>query len=345
MEFMSSQQLAKLIKGIVLISLIITFGFFIKEVWTKFTDNATNYMQSFKKVDSYEVPTVTICFNPSIKPSMKKHYNLSGMDWKNLVNSNNHIKSMTKMFQDAYYQHGRDFTFIVSNYKLQPAEIHEGIENIIEYPKGMKNKIIVNKFHSYLSGSCYSIKPSVRQSPDQFFGFGLVFNDSLKQAKDEPENVKAIFTSKTNVYGIIRGTWAEGDQFETSISLKGGGSIFANLREYQYHLLSSPPNCEQISHYECLGYGIEKIFENEKFCISTLYEHSSCVNNCPKVCLPLVFKNFAELISLNVSIPLCKTGEENRCIAIIIYYQLRELSKNCSTYCTIIKYEGIESGK
>ena len=344
MKCMSSELLTKIIKAIVLISLIITFGFFIKEVWTKFTDKATNYMQSFKKVDAYEVPTVTICFNPSIKPSMRKRYNLSGMDWKNLVNSNDHIKSMTKMFQDAYYQHGRDFTFVVSNYKLQPVEIHEGTENIIEYPKGAKNKITVNKFHSYLSGSCYSIKPSVLQSPDQFFGFGLVFNDSLKQTKDEPKNVKAIFTSKTNVYGIIRGTWVEGDQFETSFSLEGGESVFVNLRELQYHLLSSPPNCEQISHYECLGYGIEKILKNEKFCISTLHGHS-CVNKCPKVCLPLVFQNFVELISLNVTIPLCETGEENRCIAVIMYFQLIELSKNCSTKCTIIKYEGIESGK
>ena len=53
MEYTSLQQLAKVIKGIVLIGLVITFGFFIKEVWIKFTDKATNYMQSFNKVDFY----------------------------------------------------------------------------------------------------------------------------------------------------------------------------------------------------------------------------------------------------------------------------------------------------
>ena len=342
MKYKTLQQLAKLIKGIVLISLVITFGFFIKEVWIKFTDQATNYMQSFNKVDFYEVPTVTICFNPSTKPSMKKQYNLAGLDFINLVNTNSSINSMTKMFEDSYYHHGRDFTFTVTNWKFQAIELNDRIENVIEYSEGMMMKVIVNKFHSYLSGFCYSLSMDVLQSSDKFLGFGLVFKDSLKEKKDVPHKVKVIFTSKINAFGIIRGTWVEGDQFETSLSLEEGGSLLANLREYRYHLLSSPPHCQKISHYECLGYGLEKVLENEKFCTSTPYG-SMCVNECPSICLPLVFQDLAELV--NFTIPICATGEENGCIAWIIWSQLVELSKNCSTSCTIIKYKGVASGK
>ena len=182
MKCMSLQQLAKLIKGIVLIGLVITFGFFIKEVWTKFTDKATNFMLSFNKVDSYETPTVTICFNPSTKPSMKEQYNLGGLDFNYLVTTNSSINSITKMFEDSYYHYGRDFTFTVTNWKFQPIELNEEIENVIEYAEGMMAKFVVNKFYSYLSGFCYSTSMDILQSTGKIFGFGLAFSGTLKNS-------------------------------------------------------------------------------------------------------------------------------------------------------------------
>lgn len=328
----------------ILICLVITFGFFIEEVLAKFTEKSTNYMQSFKKVDAYGSPTITFCFNPTIKPTMKKHYNLSGTNWKNLVTSNISIKSMTQMFQDSYYHYGRDFTLTVPNYKYELIELQEGNENVFEFPEGTMNKIIVTKFHSIFAGLCYSATASMFQYPDQYFGMGLILNDSLKLTNDEPKKVEVIFTSQPNVYGIVRGTWAEGEQFETSLLLKDKGSVVANLMEKRYNLLSSPPNCAKISHYKCIKYGLLKVLKNENYCISTL-NGNLCVNNCPKVCLPLAFQSIMDLEISNVTIPVCETGEENKCIATIMYFHSIELSKNCSIGCKIIQYKGAESGK
>ena len=337
------ERLAKLTKAAILIGLVVIFAFFIQEVWSKFTEKATNYRQSFTKVDSYDTPTVTLCFAPSMKPSMKKHYNLSSLDWHNLVTSSSSIKSMTKMFHDSYYQLGRDFTLTNWNYKMELLEVHDGTENYFEYPEGTFNNVNIQRFHSYLSGLCYSIKFLMMQDPDIFFGFGLILNDSLKLNKDEPKKVETILTSKSNSYGIVRGTWFEGDQLDMSISLKKKGSVLANIKEYRHHLLSSPPHCEQISHYECLGHGLLKVLDEGKLCISSVIGHL-CVNTCPNVCIPLAFQNLIELVVSNVSIPICETGEENKCMATIFWHHLIELSKNCSSSCTILNYKGAESG-
>ena len=343
MKLLTSEHLAKSIKAVVLIGLIIIFGLFIQEVWAKFTERATNSRQSFKIVDTYEFPTITVCFTPSIKPSMKKNYNLSGLDWNNLVASNSSIKSMAKMFKESYYHYGRDFHFTILNYKFEPVELHEDTENVFEYPKGTLNRIIVSKFQSYIYGLCYSITPSFFQNPDIFYSLGIVLSDSLKQKRDEPKKVNIMFTSNSNAYGIVRGTWVEGDQLEMSLSLEERG-VIANLRENRYHLLSSPPHCQKISHYKCLGYGLVKVMENEKFCaISTPYG-SMCVNECPRVCLPPVFQNLVELVILNITTPICETGEENRCMATIMHFHLVDFAKHCSSSCTLIKYTGAESG-
>ena len=249
---------------------------------------------------------------------------------------------MTKMFHDTYYYLERDFTLKMWNYKFELLEIHEGTENIFEFPEGTMNKLQLQKFYGYVSGLCYSLKPLLLQNPDQFFGFGLILNNSLKLNKDEPKKVDVIITSNSNAYGVVRGTWVEGDQLEKSLSLKDKGSVIFNLREYQYHLLSSPPHCEQISHYECLGYGLLKVLEEKDLCMST-HIGNLCINTCPKVCLPLVYQNLMELVKPNSTVPLCETGEENRCIATLMWQHLIELSKNCSMGCKMIKYKGAES--
>ena len=330
------------IKVAVLVSLVIVYGFFIQEVWVKFTEKSTSYGQSYKIVDSYTSPTVMFCFDPPEKPSMKKHYNIDGMPYNTLITSNHTTKSMTKLFQDTYYQHGRDFILTATNYKFEVIELHEGNENIIEMSNGITNKVVVRKFYSYGMGACYSATQSLFQDPDEFFNFGLIFNDSLKLKKDEPKKVEVIITSKTNAYGIIRGSYVEGEQLNMYLSMKDRGSVVANLREYRYNLLSSPPHCVQINHYKCLGNGLHKVLEDEKSCISSKYGNF-CINNCTKICLPLVFQNFLELVSLNVTIPVCETGEENNCMATNMAIYLEVLSRDCSTSCNIIKYKGAES--
>ena len=342
MKFVLSQKLAKPLKVIVLIALVVTFGFFIEEVWAKFTEKSTNFMQFFKRVEFYESPTITFCFKPTIKQSMKTHYNLSAMDWENLLGSGGSAKSMTKVIQDSYYQYGRDFTLRVLNYDVTPVELKEGTETLFENPQGQIHKIILQGLLSYIYGSCYSAAFLSKQYPDQFINLGLLFNDSLKLT-DRPEKIEVTITSKTNAYGIIRGTWVEGEQFEASLNVKEAGSVIANLKEHRYHLLSDPPHCEDISHYECLGHGLVKMLADEKFCMLTPYGEM-CSKNCPKLCYPLVAKNLIELTQLNVTNPLCETGVENYCMGIMMIMNLVEISKTCSTGCTITEYKGAESG-
>ena len=51
-----------------------------------------------------------------------------------------------------------------------------------------------------------------------------------------------------------------------------------------------------------------------------------------------------EIVKPNVTIPLCERGKDNRCIGNIMVNHGAQLAKNCSNSCTIVQYEGAESG-
>ena len=75
-DFFKDLTLSKFLKGIVLVTLLTVFGYFGKDVLSKFADHDTSFTHSVEKNDASDNPRMAFCFNPSIKSTAAKRYNL-----------------------------------------------------------------------------------------------------------------------------------------------------------------------------------------------------------------------------------------------------------------------------
>ena len=95
----------------------------------------------------------------------------------------------------------------------------------------------MNNIHGYASGLCYYATPNFAVRPSEILGYTLKMSYNLDKA-DIPEQVDIAITSESNVYGISRAVWVEGDPFDLSMSLKNTPTHYLlTIRPYEYELL------------------------------------------------------------------------------------------------------------
>ena len=145
----------KVLKIILSIALLIGFGFFVKEVFIKWTSKDTNFKQSKKFIKSVKSPTTTLCFNPPLIKSVRNTYKLPRTVIQNFVWREKSNDSIYLLFNASSYWLGQDFHLkFFENYKAN--NLTEG-KNIINGNE--KRLIYVQKIHSDISGLCYKIVP------------------------------------------------------------------------------------------------------------------------------------------------------------------------------------------
>ena len=310
-------------KVVIVISLIICYTFFVQEVFIKFAAKETNFLAKTKQVEDYQSPTLAFCFDPGMKKSKLDKYNMTDkLTFQILINSSDTIPSMSEIFEESSFQYGKDFKLFFADYlEWNPHELSEG-RTKIRMSSSEWMEVELGKIITIPYGLCYHLTSISNLKPKAVYLIGLTLDKDLQ---DKPNKVGITITSKNNLLGIVRTSWVEGSFVDLSLDLKRPIRAVANLYEYQWHFLSSPPHCDQRLHYECLGI---KMLENKHF-------HN---NQCPKICLPLVFLNIKEFVS-NETIPLCQTGNENRCMAFMIFDVLREASTQCMKSCHLLEYE------
>ena len=141
-----------------------------------------------------------------------------------------------ELFYEASYVLGRDFVLKVSDSNWEMHELKKGI-NKYQYDNEKFGDIFVNNVHGYASGLCYYATPNFAVRPSEFLGYTLKMSYNLDDA-DIPEQVDIAMTSESNVYGISRAVWVEGDPFDLSISLKNTPTHYLlTIRPYEYELL------------------------------------------------------------------------------------------------------------
>ena len=101
----------KIIKGIILTALIILFGFFGKDVFDKFVAKDTSFSESKQTHDELDNPTITFCFNPPLKSTAIKQYNLSPSVYMSFANieTNDYSEPISKIINKSFYLLRRDF--------------------------------------------------------------------------------------------------------------------------------------------------------------------------------------------------------------------------------------------
>ena len=113
----------------------------------------------------------------------------------------------------------------------------KGNGNIIQYADEKFGDIYVNNVHGYASGLCYYVTPNFETKPSTFLGYSLKMSANLAKT-DIPEQLDIAMTSESNVHGISRAVWVEGDPFDLSISLKNTPTHYLlTIRPYEYELL------------------------------------------------------------------------------------------------------------
>ena len=101
---------ARILKFIILVSLLILFGIFVQDVFTKFSAKKTNLMQSDKNNVSVDIPSFTFCFTPPMKTSTAQKYNLDKSIFFSFVEVRKAINySIPQVFTESTYQLGEDF--------------------------------------------------------------------------------------------------------------------------------------------------------------------------------------------------------------------------------------------
>ena len=140
----------KIVKVIILVALLVCFGYFVTGVWQKFNSQSTNFKQSIKRSRFFTLPTSTVCFSPSLKKSVIDHYNITQSVYETFGESKNlnTTYSLSHLFNESSYWLGKDFKIYTraSTNHYNAIELHIGI-NIVPFCEDQVSDILSLKVH------------------------------------------------------------------------------------------------------------------------------------------------------------------------------------------------------
>ena len=140
----------KIVKVIILVGLLVCFGYFVTGVWQKFASQSTNFKQSIKRSRFFTLPTSTVCFIPSLKKSVIDHYNISQSVYETFFESKNFntTYSLSHLFNESSYWLGKDFKIYTraSTNHYNPIELHIGV-NTVPFCEVQVSDILSLKWH------------------------------------------------------------------------------------------------------------------------------------------------------------------------------------------------------
>ena len=244
-----------IIEFILYIILLIVFVYFylIDEIRI-FTKGSTTLSSRTEKVESFDAPFMTLCFEPSFKPSILQKHGLPN-DFGTFNLLYNALKGMDmEMYQNLTYSYKKDF--LIKLELVSEGEINE------EKPINFEiQKVVTSR-----SGLCHLIKYNASVSVD---GEKIRLQFIYKGPKlDKPESAKVLLSSPNGWYGIVLDDWPFYDPTILKIPFEKlqAKRWTAKVSQTDYQYMTGTNNFE-----ECL---LEQIKRNSV---------------CKTKCYPLVF--------------------------------------------------------
>ena len=120
----------------------------------------TTMTTRFEMLDELEFPTMTICVEGGMKPSVKDKYGLSENDefWGNNYGSLN--STLSETFEDLSFILNRDFTLEISHFwPWKEVNLTLGINHVHSSKNGTFYSYLVESLRTYSMGTCYKIQP------------------------------------------------------------------------------------------------------------------------------------------------------------------------------------------
>ena len=250
MENVTMKNFLKLLEWFIFLLMIISASLFVYNSFENYQSNATGIQVLSKKVQSYESPAMTICFQPYRKSSILQEYELD----HSLIQETKENISWPVVFEKMSYKIGRDFNLTIALDFLDFYSKQEVIEiNELILTEKASKLIEFEKIITLIAGICYSITPKNEIGKRQYNLFQIQFQDSLP-SEDIPNKIEIIFTSKCNSYGVITNIWKEGQEFSFLIDPEKKDTNSVNLRLSQHHQLEITSGCTNDDfYYNCIS--------------------------------------------------------------------------------------------
>ena len=221
------QTFFKILDWLIFIGLVLSAVLFVKDVIIHFQSGDTSIKVSSKRMEHMAIPTITFCFQPTVKTSVLNKYGFNLFDFVN-TDVPNLSQSWPDFYNEVSYKIGIDFyvkmvlTGHVAGYNSFV------IENINLTLANLTNLIKFEEVYSLHSGLCYKITPKIQTIGGGYNKIELIFYDTLPD-EDIPE-VELFFSSEENAYGIIGTNWVVGDTYTMKVKSK-------NLLKYKVKLI------------------------------------------------------------------------------------------------------------
>ena len=144
----------------------------------------------------------------------------------------------------------------------------------------------------------------------------VVFSDELDNGLNLPEQIDFYFTSSTNVYGVLMGSWMDGKPFSVTNKLTDYKTVSLNSQMIKY--LDEKAPCTKTSFYGMWG----KVYQDQL--------QKECNISCSPIFLPIA------------NLSLCEWKWNEECPYYLSFKSFKNFlkSENYSRPCTILQYEG-----
>ena len=277
-KFEKLEKVFKVIEWIIWLGLFSAALYYVHDVYLHYHEKTTNVKTYTKQIDNITNPTITVCFEPSVKRSSLKKHNLELKDYLafNLPDINSDKTWQEFHDEEMSYILGTDFVISMEynsknnkDFGLQNTNMCELESELeIELENSTNTRICLNdtgefedselikkveKVYTLWDGLCYKITPKINATKVLHNYFKLEFNESISD-DDIPNKVRVHLTSENNSYGIITSKWTEGDVFKIDIKLKDLEYYSADLTYNKYERLGETSNCEcGCQHRKCIA--------------------------------------------------------------------------------------------
>ena len=155
----------------------------------------------FEEAEVLEPPTITICMDIPLKPSVSNQYGFANQ--YSLIFGNKPNLSNPEKFDLMGYVLNRDYEIQVTTKTWNRVLLREGFNDF----EG--DKYDVMKLKTFFHGICYKIQPLTQliRVPFKFY-FALKLNESLGE-RDQPKAMLIYLTSNDSWHGISTTFWPQ----------------------------------------------------------------------------------------------------------------------------------------
>ena len=236
---------------ICLIGNFIGLGYFVKDIWSDYSSRKTNDRVFSKRINSYNHPYITICFEPQVNISELKKYNKTVAElshWKFGIPLMNLSVPVHTLIDEIRFKVGRDFTldFVLSGHQSNLGYVQTNSSE-------ETSSVELEELPMIMYGTCTIIKVSskIKGAMQMNNAIELKFKS---EDRDSLPLINVFFTSDKNIHGAFWQQWMEGEIFALTIDPIQNLDYSVKLKQRIVKKLPETSHCSlDVGYYKCLA--------------------------------------------------------------------------------------------